>query len=80
MLDYVIVDEESNSALEKMSIDEEREHSPIGFNHEGNPVQSDHNVIICDFNWLISERFLRMCAKQSQSLPMRTRTDMCLVE
>ena len=55
VLDYVIVDEESNSALEKMSIDEEREHSPIGFNHEGNPVQSDHNVIICDFNWLISE-------------------------
>ena len=59
VLDYVIVDEESNPALCSMNIDEKREFSPIGYDKQGNPVQSDHNVIVCNFNWLIDEDRLR---------------------
>ena len=55
VLDYAIVDEDSINTLESMLIDEKREFSPIGYDQKGNPVLSDHNMLVCNFNWLIEE-------------------------
>ena len=51
VLDYVIINEESEAAFEKMKIDEDKEFSPIGTG-----THSDHNVMIAKFNWFIIEK------------------------
>ncbi len=56
VIDYVMIDEENSFALEEMKIDEEREYSPIGYDKDGNPVLSDHNVILSTYNWLLTEQ------------------------
>ena len=56
VIDYVIIDEGNVSALENMTIDEEREYSPAGYDKDGEPTYSDHNVIITKLNWLVTEQ------------------------
>ena len=54
VLDYMIVDNESNAAFEGMMIDEVREFSPASYDPSGT-MYSDHNVIISNFNWVLIE-------------------------
>ena len=55
VLDYVIVWKENQENLLSMLIDEKKEFAPAGIDENNETVFSDHNTIICDFNWLIEE-------------------------
>ena len=55
ILDYVLVKEQDEGALSSMVIDEEKNFAPSGINEEKETVYSDHNVILCEFNWLFEE-------------------------
>ena len=52
ILDYVLVKKEDEGALCKMIIDEDKEWAPGGINEEKETVFSDHNTVMCEFNWL----------------------------
>ena len=54
VLDYMIIDGESEMAFESMLIDEDREFSPASYDSDG-ITYSDHNVMIAKFNWVWME-------------------------
>ena len=54
VLDYAIIDDESESAFLSMVIDEEREFSPASYD-QNHVSYSDHNVLILEFNWVLME-------------------------
>ena len=56
VLDYIMTSPNITNNLQDMLIDEEREYSPIGYDKNGDPTYSDHNVIITKFDWLITEQ------------------------
>ena len=55
VLDYVLVAKEDQDNFISMLVDECKEYAPAGINEMNETVYSDHNTIICDFNWLVEE-------------------------
>ena len=56
VLDYVLISEDDEKSLMKMVIDEGKKYAPIGLNVECEEVYSDHNTIVCEFDWLIDQQ------------------------
>merc|ERR1712096_332518 len=52
VLDYIMVDKDSEDGLKKMVIDENQEFAPTA--HEG--PNSDHNVMLAEFDWIVLEQ------------------------
>ena len=63
VVDYMIIDSESDMAFESMLIDEDREFSPASYNLDG-ITYSDHNVMIGKFNWIWMETAKEKCRKR----------------
>ena len=63
VVDYMIIDSESDMAFESMLIDEDREFSPASYNSDG-ITYSDHNVMIGKFNWIWMEAAKEKCRKR----------------
>ena len=55
ILDYIMVKEKDEEALNSMMIDEEKKYAPGGINDENETAYSDHNTIFCEFNWLFED-------------------------
>ena len=56
VLDYIMVDKDSETALKRMVIDEAREFAPASFDG----TESDHNMMLAEFNWIITEKSEQM--------------------
>ena len=52
VIDYILVDHQSETAVEEMVIDEDKEFAPM----TADSVFSDHNVMLAKFNWLVLEK------------------------
>ena len=55
ILDYVLMKKEDEEALLSMLIDEDKVFAPGGINEEKEAVYSDHNTVICEFDWLFEQ-------------------------
>ena len=55
ILDYVLMKKEDEKALLSMLIDEDKVFAPGGINEEKEAVYSDHNTVICEFDWLFEQ-------------------------
>jgi exonuclease III len=55
VLDYVLMRNEDEAAVKYMKIDEDREHSPLGYEN-GQCTCSDHNVITMEIDWCMLEK------------------------
>ena len=52
VIDYILVDHQSETAVEEMVIDEDKEFAPM----TTDSVFSDHNVMFAKFNWLVLQK------------------------
>ena len=65
VLDYIVIDEDQEQAVKKITIDEEREFAPVGYNMEKEEIQtSDHNTMIATFDWLMEEKEKKQNARK----------------
>ena len=55
VLDYILVSEEDTDNVVSMLIDEEKKFAPGGINELNETVYSDHNIIMCNINWIFNE-------------------------
>ena len=55
VLDYIMVNQEDESAITDVVIDEEKQYAPTR-EEKNKDVTSDHNTMLAEFNWLFDER------------------------
>ena len=48
---WIMLAKEDKDNLMSMLIDEKKEFAPAGIDETNGTVYSDHNTIMCDFNW-----------------------------